>query len=243
MSYQTLIPIPDNLGELSAGSLLANPTGSLDFPVEVNLGSNLVYEISGGEITATTLSNAGSGYTDGTYLGELALGGTGSGASFDVVVAGGVITSVVINDPGVGYLDTDVLTLPGLPAGSGGEVTVDTVSGPTVYSLNAIDDANIESGVLVESQRSVSAADAFGSDDYLIEADATAGGFNVDLPPASNGKNIYVLKKVDGIRNLANAVFLVADGADLIDGEAQQRLRRYDAIKVISNGVDSWSII
>lgn len=78
-----------------------------------------------GGINTVSISDAGAGYTDGTYYYIALLGGTGSGATATVVIAGGVAVSVQINDRGTGYTVADTLTAT-IPGGSDFELTVDT---------------------------------------------------------------------------------------------------------------------
>lgn len=68
-------------------------------------------------IHAVSISNGGSGYTPGTYTNTSLTGGTGTGATANIVVTAGVVTSVTIVDPGKDYTAGDLLTA-ALPAGS-----------------------------------------------------------------------------------------------------------------------------
>jgi len=77
-----------------------------------------------GAVGALSITNAGSGYTDGTYSFTPLTGGLGSGATATITVTGGVVTAVVLNDRGLGYSENDFLTA-SLPAGVDFEVTVD----------------------------------------------------------------------------------------------------------------------
>lgn len=79
-----------------------------------------------GGVLAFTLTNAGSGYTNGTYNNQALTGGTGTGATADITVAGGIVTSVVINSHGVDYTVADVLSA-ALPAGSSFAITVNSL--------------------------------------------------------------------------------------------------------------------
>ena len=79
-----------------------------------------------GGVLAFTLTNAGSGYTDGTYNNQALTGGTGTGATANIVVAGGIVTSVVINGHGVNYTVADVLSA-ALPAGSNFAITISSL--------------------------------------------------------------------------------------------------------------------
>ena len=62
-------------------------------------------------ITYTTSVNPTDLVADDTYLGVVTTGGSGSDATFDVVVAGGTITTITVATPGTGYTNADVLTV------------------------------------------------------------------------------------------------------------------------------------
>jgi len=79
-----------------------------------------------GGVLAFTLTNAGSGYTNGTYTNQALTGGTGTLATADITVAGGVVTAVVINGHGTNYTVGDVLSA-ALPAGSNFAITVSSL--------------------------------------------------------------------------------------------------------------------
>jgi len=90
------------------------------FPVNGGTEINAV-----GGLFEMSITDAGSGYTDGTYSYEPLTGGSGSGATATIVVSGGVITSAVINNRGTGYVVGDTLSA-SIPSGSNFELTVDT---------------------------------------------------------------------------------------------------------------------
>lgn len=92
------------------------------FRFPINAGNEINYV---GGLSAGTITNAGSGYTNGTYSYLPLAGGAGSGATATVVVSGGIVVSVVINDRGVDYLPDDVLTAT-FGGGSGFAFTVTT---------------------------------------------------------------------------------------------------------------------
>lgn len=70
-------------------------------------------------VTSGTISNAGAGYTNGTYRSVFFQGGTGSNFIANVTVAGGVITVVtIINAGGFAYTVGDVIT----PTGGNGQI-------------------------------------------------------------------------------------------------------------------------
>jgi hypothetical protein len=101
-----------------------------------------------GGVNVTTISNAGSAYTNGTYLLTPLTGGTGTGATADITVAGGVVTSVTIANRGTGYTVGDFLSAT-IPAGSGFVLTiVSTMSFVSLWQheigTDAIKGANVE---------------------------------------------------------------------------------------------------
>jgi hypothetical protein len=101
-----------------------------------------------GGVNRTTISNAGSSYTNGTYLLKALTGGTGTGATADIIVAGGVVTSVTIANRGTGYTVGDTLSA-SLPAGAGFVLTVNsTMNFVSLWQheigTDAIKGANVE---------------------------------------------------------------------------------------------------
>lgn len=68
------------------------------------------------------ITNAGSGYTNGTISHPLS-GGGGSGATVDVTISGGAVTSVVVTNPGTGYTSNPTLNISS-GAGTSAAVTV-----------------------------------------------------------------------------------------------------------------------
>lgn len=93
------------------------------FRFPVNAGTTI--NATGG-INVTTITNAGSAYTNGTYSYLSLTGGSGSGATATIVVLGNVVISCVIEDRGTGYAVGDLLSAT-IPAGSGFELTVSSV--------------------------------------------------------------------------------------------------------------------
>lgn len=80
---------------------------------------------SGGILTAT-ITNAGSGYTDGTFNNTPLTGGAGTGATANITVAGGIVTTVVINGHGVNYAVGNALSA-SLAGGAGFVLAVSTL--------------------------------------------------------------------------------------------------------------------
>jgi len=80
-----------------------------------------------GAIRTLTLTNAGAGATNGNYAQQALTGGTGSGATADIVVAGNVVTALVLRSPGTGYVVGNTLSCATI-GGAGFVFTVSVVS-------------------------------------------------------------------------------------------------------------------
>jgi hypothetical protein len=93
----------------------------------------------GGVVSFNTLVG-GSGYTGtGTYTAVPLTGGAGTAAKATIVVAGGVVTSVIITTAGTGYVVGNTLSASNSNlggAGSGFSITVETVGGWSVTTIN-----------------------------------------------------------------------------------------------------------
>lgn len=82
-----------------------------------------------GAILTLTLDQGGSGYTNGTYTGVALTGGTGTGATVNLVISGGSVTSATLNAAGSGYTLNDPLSASaGIGAGTGLEMTAALVA-------------------------------------------------------------------------------------------------------------------
>lgn len=84
--------------------------------------------LQSGAIATVTLTAGGTLYTNGTYSQQALTGGTGTGATADIVVAGGIVTSCVLRSPGTGYTAADALSCATIGAGAGFVVTVATIA-------------------------------------------------------------------------------------------------------------------
>ena len=91
------------------------------FPISADWNINA----SGGILTAT-ITNAGSGYTNGTYNNTPLTGGAGTLATANITVAGGIVTTVVINGHGKNYVVGNTLSA-SITGGAGFVLTVATL--------------------------------------------------------------------------------------------------------------------
>jgi hypothetical protein len=117
-----------NRGATNELSFILAPTPDAQYSIELHYYYYPVSIVQGiirllGSITG------GSGYTNGSYYRVPLIGGTGSGASADIIVSGGSITAVTLRSGGSFYTVADSLTASTtiLGAGSGFSVPVQTL--------------------------------------------------------------------------------------------------------------------
>jgi len=132
-----------------------------------------------GLIKSLTISNQGSGYTDGTYTNVPLLGGTGSSASATVVVSGGKVVSTTITLSTAGYQNTNTLT----PQSS----ALGTVSPTTIATLTPTTDYGI-----VETTQVVSSGQGFTTPPSVTIAPPTSGTPAVLSSELKNGDQFEV---------------------------------------------------
>jgi hypothetical protein len=91
------------------------------------LGNSAIVQVAGA-IATVTLTAGGAGYTNGTYSQQALTGGTGTGATANIVVAGGIVTVLVLMNPGTGYAVGNTLSCGTIGAGAGFVLTVATIA-------------------------------------------------------------------------------------------------------------------
>ena len=79
-------------------------------------------------LSTTTITVAGSGYTNGTYYNIPLTGGTGNSATATIVVSGGVVTTVTLVGKGCYYAVGDQLSATIGSSGSGFTLTVTAIT-------------------------------------------------------------------------------------------------------------------
>jgi hypothetical protein len=149
--YAIFGPQYSNPNELS---FLVGPTPDTAYTVELHY---FFYppSIIQGQISSlyNTTFTAGSGYVSGTYYNVALTGGTGSGATAQIVVSSGAVSSVTLGAFGSGYAVNDVLSVTSLGGtGSGFAVTVNTINNSTGRTwLGDNFDTTLLYGALVEA--------------------------------------------------------------------------------------------
>jgi hypothetical protein len=96
------------------------PYAGSSFPQE----SAVTNSAAPGAIDTTVVTNAGTGYNNGTYV-NVPISGDGSGGLITIVVANGQISSATVTNPGSGYTFASInIAAAGLGAGSNGSIEV-----------------------------------------------------------------------------------------------------------------------
>ena len=117
--------------DINEMTLMVAPAPDQAYPVEMHY---YYYPptIVKGQINGSTISNAGTLYTNGVYQNVSLTGGSGANATADIVISGGIVTSCNITFGGNFYVVGDVLSCSSLGnTGSGFTVNVSSVTNAT----------------------------------------------------------------------------------------------------------------
>jgi hypothetical protein len=125
--YAIFGPNSANTNELS---FIVGPTPNLPYAVELHF-YYLPESIVQAAINQVTITNAGSGYSNGAYFNVPLNGGSGSTATADIVVSGGAITSATISNRGCQYSANNTLTASNTNVGGTGSGFILTVNSVT----------------------------------------------------------------------------------------------------------------
>jgi hypothetical protein len=101
-------------------TFLLGPTPDTNYTVELHYFFYPPSIIQGQITNLTTAFTAGSGYANGTYYNVPLTGGTGSGATAQIVVSGNAVTSVTLGAYGSGYAVGDSLSAAASSLGGSG---------------------------------------------------------------------------------------------------------------------------
>ena len=116
-------------------SFIVGPTPDLSYAVELHF-YYLPESIVQAAINQVTITNAGSGYSNGAYFNVPLNGGSGSTATADIVVSGGAITSATISNRGCQYSAGNTLAVSNANVGGTGSGFVLTVN--SVFNSSGI---------------------------------------------------------------------------------------------------------
>lgn len=181
-----------------------------------------------GAITShPTISNAGSGYTNGTYYNVTLTGSaTGTGASADVVVAGGIVTTVTMFNKGSGYVANDVLTQEiAVVTGSvsGTVMTVTAITSGTLYVGQYVTGAGVTAGTRISAFSSGNG----GVGTYIVDLSSTAtGSITITSQFIPAGANFAITLAADDLQNLVS-LYQNEIGTDAIVGNEPLALQSY----------------
>ena len=141
---------PAYYGLFDANTFILGPTPNSGYQVELH---QYYYPISIVQAPIGTFSgfSPGSGYVTGTYRNIALTGGTGSGATANIVVAGGIVTSITLVNGGQFYVVGDVVSAV-IPGGIGFTATVSSIVNATGTSwLGSNFETVLLYGALVEA--------------------------------------------------------------------------------------------
>jgi len=193
------------------------------FPYPINMDWDINTE--GAIASNPTISNAGSGYTNGTYSNVALTGSaTGTGASANIVVSGGVVTTVTMFNKGSGYLANDILT-------QSIAVVTGSVSG-TVMTVTAITSGILYvgqyvtgSGITASTRISAFSSGNGGIGTYILNlSSAPTGSITITSRFIPAGVNFAITLATDDLQNLVS-LYQNEIGTDSIVGNVPVALQ------------------
>ena len=109
---------------------------------EVTLVSVTDKEESNGPVEALSISDPGSGYTNGDVCGVT--GASGTGLQFSISETLGALTGVTITAAGSGYTETNTWDVDCPSGGSSGQVTIDDIHDQNTISIRNTGSENVD---------------------------------------------------------------------------------------------------
>jgi hypothetical protein len=140
-----------------------------------------------------TLTGATPAATNGSYSQLALTGGTGTGATADIVVASGAVSSVTLRAPGNGYTAGDLLTCPTL-TGLGVGVTVATVA-------TVIADVEGTANITASGRLGAFTADPRAGLDVASGGGMISGATRLTLSPSGSNSSIETMFALHGTVN------------------------------------------
>jgi hypothetical protein len=188
---------------LSIGSQRSAGYFSQVFPFPINMDWNVNTENA--IRSHPTITDAGSGYTNGTYYNVSLVGSvTGTGATANIVVAGGVVTSVTMVNKGSGYSLGDSLTQEiAVVTGEvdGTVMTVTAVTSGILYVGQYVTGAGITAGTRISAFSSGSG----GIGTYIVDLSSTAtGSITITSQFIPAGTNFEIVLSSTDLQNLVS---------------------------------------
>jgi hypothetical protein len=188
---------------LSVGSNRSAGYFSQVFPYPINMDWNV--NTQNAIASHPTITNAGSGYTNGTYYNVSLTGSvTGTGATANIVVAGNVVTNVTMVNKGSGYSLGDALTQEiAVVTGSisGTVMTVTAVTSGTLYVGQYVSGVGITAGTRISAFSSGSG----GIGTYIVDtSSASTGSITITSQFIPAGTNFEIVLSSTDLQNLVS---------------------------------------
>jgi hypothetical protein len=167
-----------------------------------------------GIISSVTISNPGSGFSDGIFNGVSLTSGSGSNATATIGVGGGQVTSVEIEQGGLNYILGETLNIDGY---SGATVDVQSLESPSGLLLT-VDSIIVGSGVVLSPNTLITGSGA--SIQVTSISDGTGGSgatANVEVGILGDVQSVVVTNggsgySVGDVLKIASSDMLYDDG-------------------------------